>query len=311
MNKEVNTLSFFEPSESLWQQIGVQIAQLAVVNAAAPALEASVPIAGPIAAGLLVQLTKGTPEELKQLKQIRADTQALLEGPYNTAKEWLNESHNIVDPEEKKEAVENALDSFMEAHGLAQHPYRKALTQHHIGTCWVLLGSNENARRWYQRAYASALEYLRNEGNQLHDTWNTYMKYEKYKYSATEHWRIADYSATEYLQDLQGMAERQLSSDILRRIQPLGKGLQSLGKGLGLVGSATTRAFSIPLEAVVDRAQSSYNQAKEEFRNDYRPVLDFIEALENLQKESAALMLRFQGTSPTSASFEVWLRNWE
>jgi len=112
----------------LWQQIAGQIAQLAVENAAAPALAASVPIAGPIAAGLLLQLTKGRPEELKQLEHIREDTQALLEGPYNTAKEWLTESHNIVEPEEKKEAVEKALDYFMEANGLEQDPsYRKDL----------------------------------------------------------------------------------------------------------------------------------------------------------------------------------------
>jgi hypothetical protein len=130
------------------------------------------PLAGAFAATVINAMLQDQTQELEQiteqLKLIRADTQAskadtqaLREEPYKTGREYLREAAQpyMRGAKDKRRFVEKAHENFMRARSLAQNLFSKALIEREVGNCWVLLGNNDGARHWFQRAYYSAADY--------------------------------------------------------------------------------------------------------------------------------------------------------
>jgi tetratricopeptide (TPR) repeat protein len=115
------------------------------------------PLAGAVAANALQAILEDQDNQLNELERIKADTQSLVRGPYNTGMSWLDEAaQDSASARDRQEFLEKARDKFMEAQGQEHDLLYRALTEYQLGNCWALLGKTERARIWYQRAYASA-----------------------------------------------------------------------------------------------------------------------------------------------------------
>jgi tetratricopeptide (TPR) repeat protein len=98
-------------------------------------------------------------EELNQLS--RANVEALVNGPYKTGMEYLNQAvQEYRKPKDREKFIDEAFNQFMSAHGQQEHQFRKALIQYQLGNCSALLGHKEDARQWFRRSYESAAKYL-------------------------------------------------------------------------------------------------------------------------------------------------------
>jgi hypothetical protein len=129
-------------------------------RAAATVAAGGNPLAGALAGTVLQVILNLQSEELKRLEAIRADTQALVQEPYNTAMEY---SRLAAQPhrreEDKRKFIEDALRNFMRAYGQAQDLFRQALIEYQLGICSILLSRNEDARERLQSAYYAAADY--------------------------------------------------------------------------------------------------------------------------------------------------------
>jgi hypothetical protein len=136
----------------------VRIAPEAIANVVGVAATTATgaPLVGAVVTNALVAILEDQSEALGELE---TDVKALVEGPYNTGMDWLREAalpHRSA--QDQQEFVARARDRFMDALGQERDPFRKALIQHQLGNCWTLLGSNEDARIWFQRTHDSLIE---------------------------------------------------------------------------------------------------------------------------------------------------------
>ncbi len=111
------------------------------------------------------------------LKRVGADTNALVQGPYQSGLTWLNEAANAQSAKERREYIEKARDKFVEAEGQEHDLFRKALAQYQLGNCFFLLGREERACVWFQQAHSSATHHLLDEGTPVRAELENYLSY--------------------------------------------------------------------------------------------------------------------------------------
>ena len=89
---------------------------------------------------------------------------------------WLTEAaQSATSVQERRSFMERARDKFMEAQSQEHDLFHKASAQYQLGNCWALLGSNERARIWYQRAHASAVDYLYQKKDSVQAAYQKYI----------------------------------------------------------------------------------------------------------------------------------------
>ncbi len=135
-----------------------------LAKAAATAAAGGNPLAGILASSVVQAIIQVQQDQNRQLEQItgqikllREDTQKLLEGSYKTGLEYLAQAAQPYrSVEDKRVSVEKAEAKFMDALGYPLGKFSTASIEYQLGNCWVLLGNNNDARHYYQRAYYSA-----------------------------------------------------------------------------------------------------------------------------------------------------------
>ncbi len=104
-------------------------------------------------------------EQLAYLRKISVDVEALINGPFHTAMEFLRLAHNHSERPmaRRSQDIEKAKDALMHALGnYSERPAQKSWTEYFIGVCCVLLNDKNEARYWFDRAYTSSVP-LRSE----------------------------------------------------------------------------------------------------------------------------------------------------
>jgi len=264
-----------------------------VVGAAASTALGGNPLAGALITKALEQILADRSEELKQLDQVKADTQALVRGPYNTGMDWLEQAAQPYRSiQERDEFICKARDEFVRARGQEQNQYSRALIEYHLGNCWTLLGSNKDAQYWFQRAHKSAIEYLRE--SVLRAKW----------YELRPELGVGDAAGSPPppLSLPIGLAltsAKAVGGVVLAGAGAVVPGLQ--GPGAGLVKWAAH-------DVAYRRSYRAYRQSKKEFREEARPALHLIDALEQLRYQASGLALEFEEPSPAQGSLEEWVK---
>jgi hypothetical protein len=280
------------------------IAIVVGVAGAAVTTATGVPLPADLITKVLDAVIKDRSTEL-----IKADTQALVQGPYNTGLEWLAKAKEAKNPEHRLTHIEKAADKFMDALGQEHDRFRRALIEYQLGICWTLLGvlkcqiggcsdlpdRIEGARGWFERAHATALAHLRDKARPVHKAF---------------HWLIpeGDNSLVEAgaAAGFKGGAAVGVAGSFFV-LPVLGV---TAGFGLGSVaGAALGAAAGKAIQEVAKvKTDYSYRQARKTFlQEDAPPVLDLMEDLEQLRTNVSALNLKFNEPSPTSHTVEEWL----
>jgi hypothetical protein len=159
------------------------------------------------------------------------------------------------------------------------------VAEYQIGCCWTLLFNFGEAGVWFVRAHSSATEYLLVKGSPVRAEWDNYMKY-----WGESLWRKVDTRR--------------------KRLGVAGAGMAA-GATVGLVAGGTILlpafvggALAYPTVGVL-----AQQRAKSKARKEAAPVLDFINALQQLQRQAApVLSLRFEQPSLTQSTWEERLQ---
>lgn len=108
--------------------------------------------------GVLDVLIGSESEQLAYLRKISVDVEALINGPFHTAMEFLRLAHNRQRPMARRlQDIEKAKDALMNALGnYSERPGQKSWTEYFIGVCCVLLNDRNDARYWFDRAHATS-----------------------------------------------------------------------------------------------------------------------------------------------------------
>jgi hypothetical protein len=264
-----------QQSNSPWHKMAKPLSGAAIANAAglATAIWISPIGAGPVT-NILKVLLDSQKEQFQRLEEIKADTQAILQGPYNTGLSWLRDAARAHSTdEERRDFIEKARDKFMEAYGNELRvPFRRALIEFHVGICWTLLGSNDHARDYFQQAHASAMDYLSDKGRALRAAEDAYME------------------------------SQQLVKQAFKK--------SSIARTLLIAPVFTVPTMmSGALLVIREKNKQTYNKIKEEFTEEAPTILAFIDALEQLRIQAPALALEFQELSPKMSTLHEWVKS--
>jgi len=104
-------------------------------------------------------LCRGWQEEVDKLKELSQDVRSLIEGPFETAMLYVRDASKS-DRTAKESEVDwqNARKYLYEAYGQEKVSNRRALIAFHIGSCWLVLGRQNDAREWYEKAFRHVVE---------------------------------------------------------------------------------------------------------------------------------------------------------
>ena len=139
-----------------WRRVSSVIAIQVAANVAGAAAGGGV--SGAIVTNALSSILQNNSE---QLDAVSADIRALVEGPYNAGMVFLEEANAPHrSGRDQRDFITKARDKFIEAYAQERDQFRKAQIEYAIGNCWTLLGSNEDAKIWFEKAHASALHHL-------------------------------------------------------------------------------------------------------------------------------------------------------
>jgi hypothetical protein len=220
---------------------------------------------------LVVQSKSSVEGEL--LRSIKADTDALVQAPFNNGVNDLEDAKRATDPEERQKLIEDAIDKFKDARanmqGLkAKGLFGKAIAENQIGCCWTLLFNLDEASVWFVRAHSSATDYLLVKGSPVRAEWDNYMKH-----SGEPLWRKLNTLNT----------PRKILAAARTSFGPYGPFMMDFMESWEAMSKAGTKAA---------------------------PVLGFINALQQLQWRAAPVFdLRFKEPSLTPSTWEEQLRS--
>jgi hypothetical protein len=139
-----------------WRRVSSVIALQVATNVAGAAAGGGV--SGAIVTNALSSILQNKSEHLDA---VSANIRALVEGPYNAGMVFLEEANAPHrSGRDQRDFITKARDKFIEAYAQERDQFRKAQIEYEIGNCWTLLGSNEDAKIWFQKAHASALKHL-------------------------------------------------------------------------------------------------------------------------------------------------------
>jgi hypothetical protein len=285
-------VSSVEQFESPWLDVTAKLAE--VMLKAAPGVAGAAvgqvdPLMAQVVTNALGAILQGQSEQLKQLERVGADTKALLQGPYQSGLTWLNEAANSQTAEERREYIEKSRDKFVEAEGQEHDLFRKALAQYQLGNSFFLLGREERARVWYQKAHSSATHHLLAEGTPVRAEWENYLSY--------------SFSAQAGRLNLPSRNKRVLEK--FGHKTPYVVIAGALGWGAAGVATGTGGIIAVPVIALAGGSVIvARHRAKEKFRKEAAPALALIEALGQLQRDTRALALKFDEPSPTWNTLE-------
>jgi hypothetical protein len=259
-----------EQAKSPWHKVLMAIAKPMIANVGGLAAGVVLgPGATPFATTTMTQLLNvmldNQDAQLEQLDAIKADTQALVHGPYNTGMNWLREAASTdISNEDQRKFIENAIDKFMDAQGQEHEEFRKAQVGYQLGNCWTLLGKPERARVHFQFAHASAMRYLRHQ----------------------EH--LVSHERERYV----SFVQQALPDSKIK------------WAGFAVVSAISPVGASPILGAAAIKKSRAYIKAKREFMEDAPTVLAFIDALEQLRAQVPELGIDFDDRPPTLAALQ-------
>jgi hypothetical protein len=125
-----------------WTQLAQSVVSLFMSNSPQNAAVAGV--------ALLGALVDATDEQARILESIDRNVQLLRGGPFNAGTLMLQEAHRLAGgPQRRQSLLESARDRFYDAHGLTNSSYERGLVEVNLGAVWLLLGSREDAQRWF------------------------------------------------------------------------------------------------------------------------------------------------------------------
>jgi tetratricopeptide (TPR) repeat protein len=262
-----------------------------VVGVAAGTALGGNPLASAVVTEALKQILADQVEEKTQLDQIKADTQALVRGPYNTGMLLLEEAASPDrNAQDRQESIRKAKDRFLEAHGQEHDDsYYRASIQYQLGNCWALLGSNSDARTWFQRACKSASEAFREISSNA--------EHAKLRRKLNEMHGVAD--ASEPGPPLLG-SRPFLAYAFGGTVAAAGAALVPAAAavavvfppGAALVGPASAVARGGVQQIRYTRLYDAYQRALEDYKKEVAPLYGLMEALERLRKKAPVLALK-------------------
>jgi hypothetical protein len=206
------------------------------------------------------------------LHDIKADTEALVRAPYLNAVNLLADAEGTANAKRRWELIDKASDEFreastnLEARGQARDLFARAQAEYYLGNCSTILGRFDEAHLAYQRAHASATNYLLFEGAPPHLAWNKLVEaMAKTKDSYKKSLMISSPAL------------------IVALVNPL-------------AAMATWGTLAWTTNKIYNRAAG---RAREEFVETVTPVLDFTASLQQLQINTPDLALEFDNPSLT------------
>jgi len=181
--------------------------------------------------------------------------------------------------------IDQAAHQFTLAINLAENAFERAVTMYYLATCLILRGDSELGKSYFQRAYASALSYLKEKEKPAYDAYVTYQNrlasISQVRETGGELGQFAGGGAV-----VGGLALLliggvinvfQYGPHVLFIVVAAGAGVgAAFGRGVaGAIGEARQSA-----------AQRAYLQARRKFEEETPPpVRDFIEGLKVLETE--------------------------
>jgi hypothetical protein len=268
--------------ESPWLIIALEIAKIALATATgAPPIVSDL-----VTSGLTTMVGQSSSVQGELLRSIKADTQALVRASYIDGVNDLKDAKRATNPGVRQELIEDAIDKFKAARAVMtakeqEGLFGKAMAEYQIGCCWTLLFNHGEASVWFVRAHSSATDYLLVKGSPVRAAWDNYRKYSG---------------------------------------EPLLRKMDTRGKRLGLVGGAAAAGLTVGMVVGTPAALAGFaaygggllvvkQRAKSKARKEAVPVLDFINALQQLQRQAAPVLdLRFEQPSLTQSTWEEQLQ---
>jgi hypothetical protein len=274
-------------------QAAPKVAGLLATGAGAPPIVSTL-----VTSGLTTLVVQSGSVQDELLRSVKADTQALVRAPFIDGVNDLEDAKRATDPEVRQELIEDAIDKFKAARAVMtakeqEGLFGKAMAEYQIGCCWTLLFNQDEASVWFVRAHSSATEHLLVKGSPVRAEWDNYMKY-----SGEPLWRKMGELGRKKLDTplKAGAAGAGVAGAAGTLILVTGGGILVPALGAGLGGYAAT-------------AKLAEWRAKWKARQEAAPVLDFINALQQLQRQAApGLALRFEQPSLTQSTWEQRLQ---